>query len=62
LVGKPYGKGPLGRHIYRWENIMMNIREVGWEGVDWIHRAQDGGCCESGNEPSGFKKRSGIFD
>jgi hypothetical protein len=22
-------------------NIMMDLREVGWEGVDWIHLAQD---------------------
>jgi len=26
----------------RWEdNTKMNLREIGWEGVDWIHLAQD---------------------
>jgi hypothetical protein len=26
----------------RWEdNIRMDLREIGWEGVDWIHLAQD---------------------
>jgi len=23
------------------DNIRMNLREVGWEGVDWMHLAQD---------------------
>jgi hypothetical protein len=31
LVGKPEGKGPLGRPRYRWEdNIKMNPREMRW--------------------------------
>jgi hypothetical protein len=42
LVGKTAGKIPLGRPRRRWEdNIRMDIRELGWEGVDWIHMAQD---------------------
>jgi hypothetical protein len=42
LVGKPGGKGPLGSFRHRWEdNIEMNLGEVGLEGVDWIHLAQD---------------------
>jgi hypothetical protein len=42
LVGKPEGKRPLGRPRHRWENgISMDLREVGWERVDWIHLAQD---------------------
>jgi hypothetical protein len=28
------------RHRRRWENIKINIRGVGWEGLDWIHLAQ----------------------
>jgi hypothetical protein len=37
LVGKPEGKRPLGRPGRRWEdNIKMDLREVGWEGMDWI--------------------------
>jgi hypothetical protein len=32
----------LGRPRRRWEdNIRLNFREIGWEGVDWIHLAQD---------------------
>jgi hypothetical protein len=42
LVGKPEGKRPLGRPRRRWEdNIRMDLGEIGWEGVDWIHLAQD---------------------
>jgi hypothetical protein len=42
LVGKREGKRPLGRHRRRWEcNIRMYLREIGWEGLDWIHLAQD---------------------
>jgi hypothetical protein len=40
FVGKCEEKIPLGRR--RWEdNIRMDLREVGWEFVDWIHLAQD---------------------
>jgi hypothetical protein len=43
LVGKPEGKRPLGRHRQRWEdNIRMNLREIGWEGVDWVHLLRTG--------------------
>jgi hypothetical protein len=39
---RPEGKRPLGRPKHRWkDNIRMDLREVGWEGVDWIHLAQD---------------------
>jgi hypothetical protein len=32
----------VGRPRRRWEdNIGMDLREIGWEGVDWIHLAQD---------------------
>jgi hypothetical protein len=42
LVGKPEGKGPLGRPRRRWvDNIKMNHRETGWVDVDWIDTAQD---------------------
>jgi len=32
---------PLGRPRHKWEDIRMYLREVGLEGVDWIHLAQD---------------------
>jgi hypothetical protein len=42
LVGKPDGRRPLGRPRRRWEdNIKMDLREVGWGGMDWISLAQD---------------------
>ena len=42
LVGKPEGKGPLGRLRRRWEeNMKINLKEVGCGGMDWIQLAQD---------------------
>jgi hypothetical protein len=42
LVGRPEGKRPFGRSRRRWEdNIRIVLREIGWEGVDWIHLAKD---------------------
>jgi hypothetical protein len=42
LVGKPEGKGPLGRPRHRWvNNIRMNLVEIGFGEVDWIGLAQD---------------------
>jgi hypothetical protein len=42
LVGKPEGKRPLERQRRRWEDgIKMDLREIGWGGVEWIHLAQD---------------------
>jgi hypothetical protein len=41
LVGKPEGKRPLERPKHRWGGIKMDLREIGWEGVEWIHLAQD---------------------
>jgi hypothetical protein len=41
LVGKSEGKRPLGRRRRRCEdNIRMDSRDIGWEGVDWMHLAQ----------------------
>jgi hypothetical protein len=41
LVGKPEGKRPPGRPRRRWENIKMDLREIGWGGMDWINLVQD---------------------
>jgi hypothetical protein len=42
LVGKPEGKRPLGRPRHRWyDNIKMDLQEVGCGGMDWIELAQD---------------------
>jgi hypothetical protein len=41
LVGRPKGKRPPGRPRYRWEdNIKMDLREVGIDGVNWIRLAR----------------------
>jgi hypothetical protein len=42
LVGRPEGRRPLGRPRRRWEdNIKIDLREVGWVGMNWIELAQD---------------------
>jgi hypothetical protein len=42
LVGNPEGKRPLGRPRRRWvDNIKMDLREIGWDGTDWIDLAQN---------------------
>jgi hypothetical protein len=42
LVGKPEGKGLLRRFRHQWEdNIRMDLRETGWQVVDWIDVDQD---------------------
>jgi hypothetical protein len=48
LVGKPEGKRPLGRPRRRWEDsIMMDHREIGWGGMDWIDLAHDRDQCRA---------------
>jgi hypothetical protein len=42
LVGRPERRRPLGRPRRRWEdNIKMDLVEIGFGDVDWIHWAQD---------------------
>jgi hypothetical protein len=41
LVGKPERKKLLGRPGCRWDNIRMDLQEVGCTGMDWIGLAQD---------------------
>jgi hypothetical protein len=58
LVGKPEGRRPLGRSRRRWvDNIKMDLREIGWDDMDWIDLVQDResveGSCEHSNELSG---------
>jgi hypothetical protein len=55
-VGKPEGKRPLGRPRRRWvNNIEMDLRGIGWHGVDWM-------ACENGIEPSGSIKCWGVLE
>jgi hypothetical protein len=44
LVGKPEGKRTVERprHRYRWvDNNKMDLREIGWGGMDGIHLSED---------------------
>jgi hypothetical protein len=42
LVGNPEGNRPLGRPRCRWvDNIKADLREIEWDGGDWIDMAQD---------------------
>jgi hypothetical protein len=37
-----YGLRTLRRPRLRWvDNIKMDLREIGWDGMDWIDLAQD---------------------
>jgi hypothetical protein len=44
----------------------MDLREIGWGGMDWIDLAQDkdqwGGSCEHSNEPSSSIKYWEILE
>jgi hypothetical protein len=44
-VGKPEGKGPLGRPRRRWEeNIKADLQDVGvWTGLSWLRIESVGG-------------------
>jgi hypothetical protein len=57
LVGNAEGKRSLGIPRCRWEdNIRMDLWEIGWDGVGWIHLAPNklpvAGPCEHSNELS----------
>jgi hypothetical protein len=42
LVGNPEEKRPLGRPRLRWmNNIKMDLREIGWDSMDWVDLTQD---------------------
>jgi hypothetical protein len=42
LVGEPDGRRPLGRPRRRWvDNINMDLREIGWDFIDWIDLTED---------------------
>jgi hypothetical protein len=42
LVGELDRRRPLRRSRRRWEdNIKVDLREIGWGGIDWIDLARD---------------------
>jgi hypothetical protein len=48
LVAKPEGKKSQGRPRRRWvDNIKMDLRKIGWDGVDWIDMSQDMDQCRA---------------
>jgi len=65
LVERP--EGSLGRPRHRWEyDIRMDLREIGWKDVEWIHLAQDmdqwWALMNMVNEPSSFIKGEEFLD
>jgi hypothetical protein len=42
LAREPEGKRRLGRPRRRWDDrIRIDLTDIGWEGVNWIHLAHD---------------------
>ena len=41
LTGKPTGKRPLGRSRHKWEDIRMDLEEMGINAGNWVDSAQD---------------------
>jgi hypothetical protein len=63
LVRKPEGNKPFIRPRRRWEdNIRFAVREIVWEGVDWLRIWTVAGPSEHGNEPSGSIKGGEFLD
>jgi hypothetical protein len=57
LVGMPEGKRPLGSPRRRWvDNIKMDLRKIGWDGMDWSDLVQNRDHGEHDNEPTGSIK------
>jgi hypothetical protein len=48
LVGKPERRSPLGKPRRRWvDNSAIDLREIGWDCMDWIDLAQDRDQCRA---------------
>jgi hypothetical protein len=41
FVGKKKEGDPLGRPRCKWVDIKIDLKETGWDGMDWIDLAQD---------------------
>jgi hypothetical protein len=37
----PQTKGPLRTLRRKWKDIKVELKEIGWEGVDWLHQTED---------------------
>jgi len=59
LVVKPEGRRPLERARRTWEDIKLDLLEIGWVGgTDWNYLVEDKdvGSLEHSKEPSGSLK------
>jgi hypothetical protein len=41
LVVKPEWKRPFARRLHRQKDIKMDLKEIGLDGMDWIHLIPD---------------------
>jgi hypothetical protein len=42
LVLKSLKKGSRGRNVWhKWEDIKMDLKDTGWESMEWMHLAQN---------------------
>jgi hypothetical protein len=66
LMRKSEGKRSLGNTRQKWvDNIKMRLREIGWDGMNWIDLTQDRDkwcSCEHCDESSGSIKCWEVFD
>jgi hypothetical protein len=48
LVGKPRGKRPIRKPRCRYQyNIKTGLKEIGWNGEDWVHVTRDRDNCRN---------------
>jgi len=52
LMGKPEGKSPLGRHTCQWEDITLNLTEIGWDSMHLDQNRAKWWALVMHNEPS----------
>jgi len=45
LAGKPEGQEAPATCRRRWDDIKMNLKEIGLNGMEWINLAQDRDKC-----------------
>jgi len=65
LVGRPEGRRLVGRPRRRWEDITMDLNEVGrgaWTGLNWLRVGQVANSCKRRNEHSGSRERGELLD
>jgi hypothetical protein len=41
IIRKSKGRRQRGRPRCRWEDIRTDLREIGWEGANWMNPVQD---------------------